>query len=41
MPFSKYMPQKQVYHTLSGDYLLHMFTLLAVATDGVKADNGQ
>jgi len=33
------MPQKQFHQTLSGDYLLHMFTLLAVATDGLKADN--
>ena len=41
MPFSKYMPQKHFYRTLFDDYLLHMFTLPAVATDGVKADNGR
>jgi len=27
------MPQKQLYRKLSGDYLLHMFTLLAATTD--------
>jgi hypothetical protein len=39
MVFSKHMPQKQLYQTLSGDNLLHTFTLPAEATDGVNVDN--